>query len=359
MLGFAFMDCLQNLDKTTKNDLRKMGEEIIKQAASYITGSEITLDALNGIEKLNDFIELMGTKYPNLKGSMESYYTRGYTIKDTSLLSVSDPNTIYSYNLNTGNNEALDSNYREIDINIPQYRLLGTSVACPVELRVYDSGNRVTGVVNGKVKEEISASIYDNETNNVIILSPNETYRHEVVGKGEGTYGLNITFVEESVTTTFTAIDIPTSTDAIYEYTIDWQALSQGEKGVTVQVDLDGDGAPEQTFTSGDTFTADGKLSVEDLETESEIPQAFNLSQNYPNPFNPATEIGFALPENAYVTLTVFNALGQKVTTIVDERREAGSYRVTWDATGFPSGVYFYRLTAGGFAKTRKMLLMR
>jgi hypothetical protein len=124
-------------------------------------------------------------------------------------------------------------------------------------------------------------------------------------------------------------------------------------------MDYDGDGTPEQTFTSGDTFTADGKLSVEDMETESVIPEVFTLFQNYPNPFNSATEISFALPKTYYLTLEIFNALGQKVTTIVDERREAGSYRVTWDGTGFPSGIYFYRLETEGFLKTRKMLLMK
>jgi len=85
----------------------------------------------------------------------------------------------------------------------------------------------------------------------------------------------------------------------------------------------------------------------------------FTLSQNYPNPFNPATEIAFSLPENSHITLTVFNALGQKVATLVDEKKGAGSYQVRWDGAGFPSGVYFYRLETQGFTKTIKMLLMK
>ena len=99
--------------------------------------------------------------------------------------------------------------------------------------------------------------------------------------------------------------------------------------------------------------------AVEDQDEESGAPEAFVLNQNYPNPFNPATEIAFSLPENSHITLTVFNALGQKVATLVDEKKGAGSYQVRWDGDGFPSGVYFYRLETQGFTKTIKMLLMK
>jgi len=95
------------------------------------------------------------------------------------------------------------------------------------------------------------------------------------------------------------------------------------------------------------------------IDSDSETPQTFVLSQNYPNPFNPATEISFSLPEDSYVTLTVFNAVGQKVETLAEGTREAGSYQVRWDGDGFPSGVYFYRLETQGFTKTIKMLLMK
>ena len=243
-------------------------------------------------------------------------------------------------------------NELEKTINLEQAK-----VKSPVELRVYDLQGKTTGLINGQVEHGISRSVYCDGT--VTTFFPTDTYRYELSGTAEGTYVLDIVSIKNGAATTFTGTDIPTTTNAIHEYTIDWQALSQGEKGVTVHVDLDGDGTPEKTFTSGDTFTMDEEISVEDLEKESDIPKAFALFQNYPNPFNPATEISFALPENAYVTLKVFNALGQKVVTLVDVKREVGSYRVTWDATGFPSGVYFYRLVTEGFIETRKMMLMK
>jgi len=98
---------------------------------------------------------------------------------------------------------------------------------------------------------------------------------------------------------------------------------------------------------------------VTGVEEDSGFPQGYVLNQNYPNPFNPTTEISFALPNASHVTLEVFNALGQKVATLVDEKKGAGSYQVRWDGAGFPSGVYFYRLETQGFTKTIKMLLVK
>ena len=90
-----------------------------------------------------------------------------------------------------------------------------------------------------------------------------------------------------------------------------------------------------------------------------EMPTVYALDQNYPNPFNPSTEISFDLPAASHVELTVFNILGQKVETLVDGDREAGSYTVTWDASPYSSGVYFYRISAENFSATKKMLLLK
>ena len=88
-------------------------------------------------------------------------------------------------------------------------------------------------------------------------------------------------------------------------------------------------------------------------------PQAFRLSQNYPNPFNPSTTIHFELPKASIVHLELFNILGQSVMQILDEKREAGTYDVPVRAGNLSSGVYFYRLAAGDFVQTRKMVLTR
>ncbi|MBN2227649.1 MAG: T9SS type A sorting domain-containing protein [candidate division Zixibacteria bacterium] len=89
------------------------------------------------------------------------------------------------------------------------------------------------------------------------------------------------------------------------------------------------------------------------------LPTSVMLSQNYPNPFNPATTISFALPERATVRLEIFNLLGQRVETVIDRMLDAGIHELTWDGSGQPSGVYFYRLNAASQCMTRKMILMK
>ncbi len=92
---------------------------------------------------------------------------------------------------------------------------------------------------------------------------------------------------------------------------------------------------------------------------QSPIVKSFALGQNYPNPFNPVTVISYQLTVNSYVTLKVYDALGREVETLMNERKAAGSYIIHWDANSYPSGVYFYRLQAGSFAETKKMLLLK
>jgi hypothetical protein len=89
------------------------------------------------------------------------------------------------------------------------------------------------------------------------------------------------------------------------------------------------------------------------------VPESFELYQNYPNPFNPSTVISFRLPVSSRVTLKLHNVLGQEVATLVDELKQTGEYKVVWNAAGVPSGVYFYRLQAGSFIQTKKLLLVK
>ena len=90
-----------------------------------------------------------------------------------------------------------------------------------------------------------------------------------------------------------------------------------------------------------------------------ENPDTFSLYQNYPNPFNPSTTIEYRLTRSSNVTLNIFNAMGQKVKTVVNEVKSAGSYRISWDATGFASGVYYYKLKVSDGVMTKKMTLIK
>ena len=101
-----------------------------------------------------------------------------------------------------------------------------------------------------------------------------------------------------------------------------------------------------------------------DVAVKETIPTKFELSQNYPNPFNPTTTISYSLAKSETVKLTVFNMLGQNVAELVNKKQQAGNYLIKWNATNnsgihVPSGVYFYRLEAGSFVKTNKMILLK
>lgn len=104
-------------------------------------------------------------------------------------------------------------------------------------------------------------------------------------------------------------------------------------------------------------YPALGITSVE--ASDNLIPGSFELRQNYPNPFNPSTTIEFALPKSAFVTLRVYDVLGRQVGELVNAKLGAGNYKTQWDARGLATGVYFYRLTAGEFVETKKLLFLK
>lgn len=91
----------------------------------------------------------------------------------------------------------------------------------------------------------------------------------------------------------------------------------------------------------------------------AKIPENFELTQNYPNPFNPTTIIAFALPETGPVRLQVFDLNGKRIKELVNRNLTAGRYEISFDAGKLGSGIYVYRLTAGEFTQTRKMLLIK
>lgn len=88
-------------------------------------------------------------------------------------------------------------------------------------------------------------------------------------------------------------------------------------------------------------------------------PMEFSINQNYPNPFNPVTDINFTVAEPSFVTLNIFNSIGQEIAKLVNEIKEPGTYSVRWSASGLPSGVYFYSFRAGKYSSLKKMILAK
>jgi len=100
-------------------------------------------------------------------------------------------------------------------------------------------------------------------------------------------------------------------------------------------------------------------VAVSSISQINEIATGYKLSQNFPNPFNPETKINFSIPSSGFVDLKVYNAAGQNVASLVNQRLSSGTYNVNWNASDVTSGVYFYTLKTENFTETKKMLLIR
>jgi len=123
---------------------------------------------------------------------------------------------------------------------------------------------------------------------------------------------------------------------------------------------------PQATFDGGSSKVCWEVLGESDVKDKTDLglPKVFALNQNYPNPFNPMTTIDFALPTASYVKMVVYNLLGQKIKTLVDEELTAGYKSVTWDGTteggsAAASGIYFYKIEAKNFTSTKKLMLLK
>lgn len=171
----------------------------------------------------------------------------------------------------------------------------------------------------------------------------------------------------------------------IVEARISWESMAAfgGDEvftpveGMRIPLDFsvnDADGAPREgimTYSVNNqdrswqspsrwTYTWIGERSTPvSVEDEIEVPFTYNLSQNYPNPFNPSTTIAYSIRKAGPVEVVVYNVLGQRVRTLVDENKPAGEHHIQFDASGLSSGVYFYRIQAGDFVDTKKLLLMK
>jgi hypothetical protein len=116
-------------------------------------------------------------------------------------------------------------------------------------------------------------------------------------------------------------------------------------------------GLYDNTSDGAKIFKRTFVVSVENIS--SEIPDEYNLKQNYPNPFNPSTTIQFSIPEQTFVKLGIFNSLGEKISTLVNEELKTGSYKYEWNAENLSSGIYYYSLTTNNFSKTKKLVLLK
>jgi hypothetical protein len=140
------------------------------------------------------------------------------------------------------------------------------------------------------------------------------------------------------------------SANETFEVFVDDEAIQTGTSGTLV-------GDIARTWYDGISFAKlDGVVNIREHKS---LPVVFQLSQNYPNPFNPTTTIRYSIPEAQFVTLKVFNVVGEEVATLVNEYISAGSHSITWNSLDNPSGIYFYNIIAGNYSEIKKMVLLR
>ena len=195
-----------------------------------------------------------------------------------------------------------------------------------------------------------------------------------------------------SNTSNFTTIIAPTDLvlqrSGSNEITLTWINNSKVEDGYiierkqspqtsfTVLDTIKGSGTEfkDKTVESGQTYTYrvqaykdsavsdysnEASLTLTGIKKEEEVPTEYSIDQNYPNPFNPSTKIKFALPKTAQTNIIIYDLLGRKIRTLLNNELEAGYYEISFDANNLPGGIYFYRIQSGDFIQTKKMILMK
>lgn len=126
---------------------------------------------------------------------------------------------------------------------------------------------------------------------------------------------------------------------------------------ISIQV-IDVSGLPNPATALVDDLSLSGSVDVKEI-SNNQLPNSYNLLQNYPNPFNPSTKIEYAIHEESFVSLKVYNLIGQEVATLVNQNQKAGTYRADFNADGMQSGIYIAKLNAGGFTRSVKMTLLK
>jgi hypothetical protein len=163
-------------------------------------------------------------------------------------------------------------------------------------------------------------------------------------------YDLRIERATPTELRVFERSSIPLTANTTHTVAPDWGTLGDGL--LMILVDVGSDGTVDDTLKLQNEVTGTGSQG-------SLIPKEYRLEQNYPNPFNPMTVIRYELPAACDVRLAVYDVLGREVAVLVDEKKAPGVYTVEWNAAHLASGVYIYRLTAGSYTRSMKMILMK
>lgn len=168
----------------------------------------------------------------------------------------------------------------------------------------------------------------------------------------------------ESITSVYDYATVKYSTDGVQQWVKRFNGAGNGlDRAYSIAVDGSGNvyvlGESLGSGINMDYATIKYSQTIGIQPISNVIPKEFSLSQNYPNPFNPTTNFEFRIADFGFVNLIIYDAMGREVEALVNEELKPGTYKAEWDASNFTSGVYFYRLTSGGYIETKRMVLIK
>jgi hypothetical protein len=307
------------------------------------------------------------TAVPNLNYSFVNW-TEGTTVVST--------NSSYAFVLNGNRNLVANFSLNQFTITLSANPTAGGTVSGG---GTYNSGQNITVTAipnNGYqfVNWTEGSTIVSTNTNYSFTVSGNRTlvanfsiipillvnpdFRTVTMTAGTTTFSvsntaggtMNWTASSNSVWATITSGSSGTNSGTI---NISYQANSGVARTATITVTSTGaTGSPKSVEVRQDQYT-----DVRDLDLG--IPETYELSQNYPNPFNPTTIIRYGIPKDCFVKITVYNSIGKEVEVLISRYQGAGYYEVTFNATKYSSGIYFYKIMAENFSQTKKLLLIK
>jgi cyclomaltodextrinase / maltogenic alpha-amylase / neopullulanase len=184
----------------------------------------------------------------------------------------------------------------------------------------------------------------------IITSLPSDVYAYNSIS-GNNNILTIVNFRSESKSSSILASDLPVSTKYLTNL-IDGSVIDVQSAGESIVIDL-------EAYQAKVFYLGEVPVSVAQEDVENLIINEFMLNQNYPNPFNPSTKISFQIPNSEFVTLKIYDILGREVKTLVNKEMEKGKYDFDFNASSFSSGIYFYRLKAGSFVDTKKLILMK
>jgi hypothetical protein len=338
-------------------DLGDRGRVRVKGSYAYFTYSDMLA-----------VLDVSNPANPRLAGSLEDFwvflpgglvidgnyaYTTAYDRNILRIIDISNPQT---------------PNFVGINYNFTNTRPLNLSVRNGFAYSAdYNTGICIIDVTNNIPFPAVVANYNTAGTPNAVLASGDYIYTVNddslMILRFNGTGQVTGTVYYDSAIVSNTAVQLLgwsqcDTTDSNGHFQLN--NVHQGLRSINFSHELYGDSTADVDVVLGNTTELNLNYGARTgLQPNSDLPSDFSLTQNYPNPFNPTTTMGYSLPSSGHIKLTVYDILGRRVAIPFDGAQTAGEHKLVWNASAFPSGIYFARLEAGEKTQTIKMVLLK